>query len=193
MSSPYNGTSGSFTGAGAIVNITLGYNPLTIEVTNETDGIIWRWNAGYVTTGLTEKITNGAVSINYAAPVFSGTGQSSSGQVITTTDTQTMTADQCAGMWFVSATHGPYLIASNTAVTGASAVLTTYGTAPTTDGGTYKILRSTTPSTSTANTPGDLAAITVSGSGAGPNGFSISAAIAVSGKQISWVATRVGS
>lgn len=79
--------------------------------------------------------------LNIATPAFSGTGQSSSGQVITTTDNQTMTLNQCAGMWFVSATHGPYLIASNTAVSGAPAVLTTYGTAPTTDAGTYKILK----------------------------------------------------
>jgi hypothetical protein len=79
--------------------------------------------------------------VDFATPVFSGTGQSSSGQVITTTDNQTMTLNQCAGMWFVSATHGPYLIASNTAVAGAPAVLTIYGTAPTTDAGTYKIVR----------------------------------------------------
>lgn len=86
-----------------------------------------------------------ANAVNLATPVFSGTGQSSAGQVITTTDNQTMTLNQCAGMWFVSATHGPYLIASNTAVTGAPAVLTIYGGAPTTDAGTYKILKGPTP------------------------------------------------
>ena len=84
-------------------------------------------------------------ALNFASPAFSGTGQTSAGQVITTTDNQTMTLNQCAGMWFVSATHGPYLIASNTAVTGAPAVLTIYGTAPTTDAGTYKILKALTP------------------------------------------------
>lgn len=88
----------------------------------------------------TDAVTSGA--LNVGTPVFSGTGQSSAGQVITTTDNQTMTLNQCAGMWFLSATHGPYLIASNTAVAGAPAVLTTYGTAPTTDAGTYKIVRS---------------------------------------------------
>jgi len=82
---------------------------------------------------------------NIAFPAFSGTGQASAGQVITTTDNQTMTLNQCAGMWFVSATHGPYLIASNTAVAGAPAVLTVYGGAPTTDAGTYKILSGVTP------------------------------------------------
>ena len=90
-------------------------------------------------------------AVDLATPVFSGTGQSSAGQVITTTDNQTMAANQCAGMFFVSATHGPYLIASNTAVTGAPAVLTIYGTAPTTDAGTYKILRGPTPAGSVAS------------------------------------------
>ena len=71
---------------------------------------------------------------------FTGTGQSSSGQVITTTDNQTMTLNQCAGMWFISATHGPYYIVSNTAVTGAPAVLTVIGDAPTTDAGAYRIV-----------------------------------------------------
>ncbi len=89
--------------------------------------------------------TSPVTQLDYSNPVFSGTGQSCSGQVITTTDNKTMTADQCTGMWFVSATHGPYLIASNTAVTGAQAVLTIYGTAPTTDAGTYKILKGLTP------------------------------------------------
>ncbi len=90
-------------------------------------------------------------AVELATPVFSGTGQTSAGQVITTTDNQTMTLNQCAGMWFVSAEHGPYLIASNTAVTGAPAVLTIYGTAPTTDAGTYKILRALTPAGSVAS------------------------------------------
>lgn len=77
--------------------------------------------------------------------LFSGTGQASAGQVITTTDNQTMTLNQCAGMLFISATHGPYYIASNTAVSGAPAVLTIYGTAPTTDAGTYRIINGLAP------------------------------------------------
>lgn len=96
----------------------------------------------YDVAAVTPAGTNSAVGgLDYATPVFSGTGQTSSGQDITTTDNQTMTLDQCKGMWFVSATHGPYLIAGNTAVNGAPAVLTIYGTAPTTDAGTYKILK----------------------------------------------------
>lgn len=110
MPNAYNAASGSFTGAGAIVNITLGFAPHQIEVTNETDTIVWKWNAGYSTAGYTTKY-------NSTGPVIS----------------------------------------------------------------------------STTNSPGDIAAITVSGSGVGPNGFSISAAVAVNAKVISWVATRTGS
>lgn len=105
--------------------------------------------------------------LNIGTPAFSGTGQSSSGQVITTTDNQTMTLNQCAGMWFVSATHGPYLIASNTAVSGAPAVLTIYGTAPTTDAGTYKILKALTPVGAVSALSGTAAAQTWSGTASG--------------------------
>ncbi len=50
-----------------------------------------------------------------------------------------------------TATQAPCLIASNTAVTGAPAVLTVYGLAPTTNAETYKILRAPTPAGSNAN------------------------------------------
>lgn len=109
--------------------------------------------------------TDPVAAVNFASPVFSGTGQSSAGQVITTTDNQTMTLNQCAGMWFISAEHGPYLIASNTAVTGAPAVLTIYGTAPTTDAGTYRIFNGATP-VGTVSAP----TITVTGAAYTPAG-----------------------
>lgn len=111
-------------------------------ISSGTTGATTATNATSAVTGTgtyTDAATSGA--LNVGTPVFSGTGQSSAGQVITTTDNQTMTLNQCAGMHFISATHGPYIIASNTAVTGAPAVLTIYGTAPTTDAGTYKIVR----------------------------------------------------
>lgn len=87
----------------------------------------------------------GTASTSAEVSAFTGTGQSSSGQVITTTDNQTMTLNQCAGMWFVSAVRGPYYIVSNTAVTNAPAVLTVMGTAPVTDAGAYRIVKSPTP------------------------------------------------
>lgn len=121
----------------------------TIAASGLTANIIVGLAPGVTATGTVAAPTfTGQVpgqAVNYGTPVFSGTGQTSAGQVITTTDNQTMTLNQCAGMWFVSATHGPYLIASNTAVTGAPAVLTIYGDAPTTDAGTYKILTGVTP------------------------------------------------
>lgn len=85
--------------------------------------------------------------LNLATPKFSGTGYATSGQVITTTDNQTMTVNQCAGMWFVppSGAKPNVLILSNTAVTGAPAVLTVQGVAPTTDAGAYTIVTGSTP------------------------------------------------
>ena len=86
-------------------------------------------------------------ALNLATPAFSGTGYSTSGQDITTTDNQTMTLNQCAGMWFVppAGAKPAVLIISNTAVTGAPAVLTVQGIAPTTDAGAYKIVKALTP------------------------------------------------
>ena len=127
---------------------------------------------------------------NLATPVFSGTGQSSSGQVITTTDNQTMTLNQCAGMWFISATHGPYLIESNTAVTGAPAVLTIYGTAPTTDAGTYKIITGMTPVGSNAaesthtHGPGTLADAASGAGSAHTHAFTGTAVAGAAGSEV---------
>lgn len=85
-------------------------------------------------------------SLDLTTPAFSGTGLTAAGQVITTTSTHTMTLNQCAGMWLISATGStpPNLILSNTAVTGAAAVLTVQGAAST-DAGAYKIVRNVTP------------------------------------------------
>jgi hypothetical protein len=54
-------------------------------------------------------------------------------------------------MWLITATQAPCLIVSNTAVSGAPAVLTVYGLAPTTDAGTYKILTAPTPAGTVAS------------------------------------------
>lgn len=84
--------------------------------------------------------------LNLATPAFSGTGLTAAGQVITTTDNQTMTLNQCAGMWLLAATGAtpPMLILSNTAVAPAPAVLTVQGAAGT-DAGAYKIVKDLTP------------------------------------------------
>lgn len=90
--------------------------------------------------------TSPVSALNLATPAFSGTGLTAAGQVITTTDNQTMTLNQCAGMWLIPATQAtpPMLILSNTAVTGAPAVLTVQGAAAT-DAGAYKIVKALTP------------------------------------------------
>lgn len=84
--------------------------------------------------------------LDFITPAFSGTGLTAAGQVITTTDNQTMTLNQCAGMWLVDATgsHPPMLIVSNTAVAGAPAVLTVIGSAAT-NAGVYQIRKALTP------------------------------------------------
>lgn len=83
-------------------------------------------------------------AINPAALV-TGTGMTASGQTMTSTDTKTATLNQYAGCWLLTAAHGPYLIASNTAVSGAVLVLTIATTAPTTDAGVYGIYAGATP------------------------------------------------
>lgn len=90
--------------------------------------------------------TSPASALNLATPAFSGTGLTAVGQDITTTDNQTMSLNECAGMWLIPATGAtpPVLILSNTAVTGAPAVLTVQGVAMT-DAGAYKIVKSLTP------------------------------------------------
>jgi len=89
-------------------------------------------------TGAAGKVVNNT-------PAFTGTGLTAAGQVLTTTDNQTMTLNQCAGMILISATGNAAVeIASNTAVTGAPAVLTVVGKA-TTDAGVYSIFTGVTP------------------------------------------------
>ncbi len=95
----------------------------------------------------------GTASTAAEALAFNGTGFATVGQVVTTTDNQTMLVNACANMWLITATQAPCLIISNTAVTGAPAVLTVYGLAPTTDAGTYKILKSPTPVGTVAAVP----------------------------------------
>lgn len=89
-----------------------------------------------------------AVALNLATPAFSGTGYATAAQVVTTTDNQTMTLNECAGMWFIAdglPASPAVLILSNTAVTGAPAVLTCNGVPPVTNAGTYKIVKGAAP------------------------------------------------
>ena len=107
------------------------------------------------TSGGTPAGTNAAPAFTGTAPtgdlnlvtaVFSGTGLTAAGQAVTTTDNQTMTLNECAGMYLVPNTgsSAAMLIMSNTAVTGAPAVFTVQGTAGT-DAGAYRVFRGVTP------------------------------------------------
>jgi len=126
--------------------------------------------------------------LNLATPAFSGTGLTAAGQVITTTDNQTMLENECAGMWLIPATDATaaVLILSNTAVAGAPAVFTVQGTAAT-DAGTYSVVKNLAP-VGTNNAPaftgesytptGTISAPVFTGAAAGfaqvPNGTNLS-------------------
>ncbi len=134
---------------------TSGYSP-QYDYTNNK---VLFYSGASGTTGSTsggtpseQTFTGTASALNLASPAFSGTGLTAAGQVITTTSTHTMTLNQCAGMWLISATGStpPNLILSNTAVTGAAAVLTVQGAAST-DAGAYKIVATLPVGTNSAS------------------------------------------
>lgn len=96
--------------------------------------------------------------INTTALV-TGTGMTASGQTMTSTDNKTATLNQYAGALLFCAAHGPYIIASNTAVTGAPLVLTIATSIPTTDAGVYGIYAGATPVGTVAVVTGTIAAV----------------------------------
>ena len=97
------------------------------------------------TTGATAPAFTGTAPTTSSADLLTGTGFATAGQVVTTTATFTATLNQYANCWLLAATQAPCLIISHPAVTGAALALTVYGLAPTTDAGTWKILRAPTP------------------------------------------------
>lgn len=143
------------------VKVFLSSGTPAITVANESththaitlDGGVTAGEAAHTHAAGAITVTGGA--LNLASPAFSGTGLTAAGQVMTTTDNQTMTLNECAGMWLLpaTATTAPMLIVSNTAVTGAQAVLTVIGTAAT-DAGAYKIVKILTSATGAATGAG---------------------------------------
>lgn len=107
--------------------------------------------AGTGASGATAPAFTGTPGVRAETLAFTGTGFATAGQVVTTTDSQTMALNECANMWLITATQAPCLIISNTAVTGAPAVLTVYGLAPTTANEGYKILTSPAPAGTVAS------------------------------------------
>lgn len=118
-----------------------------------------------------------AAPLNLVVPAFTGVGTTGVGQVITTTDNQTMALNECAGMWMYPATGvtPPVLILSNTAVVGAPAVLTVQGVSFT-DAGAYYIVNSFAPAGNNS-TP----TITVTGAAYTPAGTNTAPTITVTG------------
>ena len=107
--------------------------------------------AGIVSDATAPGFTGAAATAAVAAAAESGTGLTAAGQVLTSTDNKTATLNQYAGYWLISAEHGPYLIVSNTAVTGAPLVLTVIGGPATTDAGIYQIHAAPTPAGAVAS------------------------------------------
>jgi hypothetical protein len=156
MSNTNHVSTGTVEGTGSAISVICGFKPKAVLIHNVdgeaslywddtmTDAYGYKVNDGTMTGTAAAQTFTGTAATAAGAVAFSGTGQSSSGQVITTTDNQTMTLNQCAGMWLIQATGAtpPNLILSNTAVTGAPAVLTVQGSANT-DAGTYKIVQNT--------------------------------------------------
>lgn len=115
-----------------------------------TDGLV---TAGFITSGGTtspgSSHTHGwSGDVPSAAEValFTGTGFSTTGQVVTSTESMTVSLNQYAGCWLLAAAQPPCLIVSHPAVAAGVVAFTVYGAAPSTDVGTYKILRAPTPS-----------------------------------------------
>lgn len=93
----------------------------------------------------TPTFTGQAPSAAVREPRVTGTGYSTSGQVVTTTESFTASANAYAGCWLLTATKAPCLIMSHPAVSGAALALTVYGAAPATTSEGFLILATPTP------------------------------------------------
>lgn len=153
----FDGSPGILVGVGAPAAEI--YDKGTIYNRSDAVGVYQSDGAGVWTQLLDSASVNGSTAPAFTGgpamtaevDAFTGSGFATAGQVVTTTDNQTMTLNQCAGMWLITATHAPCLIVSNTAVSGAPAVLTVYGAAPATTAEGYRILKAPTPAGSVAS------------------------------------------
>lgn len=127
---------------GMIISIKEGTdgNKFGVVTNDETADIVG-------TNGLTLALTpasggstaaSGAAPVANATPALTGTGYTTSGQVVTTTSTHTVTLNQYAGYLFAGPT-GLAVILSHPAATGAAVAFTVAGAAPITDAGAYKV------------------------------------------------------
>lgn len=139
---------GTWTFGGAVVAASGFTGPLTGNVTGDISGTAVHVStaAGTGASGGTAPTFTGTAPLGAvdSTALFSGTGGAAAGQVFTTTDNQTMTLNQCAGMLLVTVGGNFCVILSNTAVVGAPAVLTVAGKLAT-DAGVYSIFNGLAP------------------------------------------------
>lgn len=102
-------------------------------------------------TGSTPPAFTGTAPTTAVAPaLLSGTGLTAAGQVVTTTDNQTVTLNQYQNCWLLPNASPPMLITSHPAATGAPVAFTVFGLAST-DAGAYLVLAAPTPVGSVAS------------------------------------------
>jgi len=159
-------------GAGGNTGATSGGTPAGTNGTSAVTGtgagdvVPLGTNGTSAVSGTGTFVGTSAGALDLATPAFSGTGFSTAGQDVTTTDNQTMGLNECAGMWLIAdglASTAPVLIVSNTAVALAPAVFTVIGTAPATDAGTYRVVKNIIPTGSVTALSGTAAAQTFTG------------------------------
>lgn len=205
---------GAETGEASAITVKLTFKPSLIRVVNRTTKKEYLWTpdmgqdkawessqtgggTAVAQTWTQAAITSTSGCLGLASPAFSGTGFATSSQVITTTDNQTMTLNQCAGMWFIAdalTSTAPVLIVSNTAVTAAPAVLTVIGTAPATNAGTYKIARvivsGTNATSAVTATAANAQALSSNAITAGSAGFILGTSVQTTSDDLVWEAFR---
>ena len=88
--------------------------------------------------------TSPTTALNSTA-ALQGTGYTTSGQTVTTTDTHTVTLNQYVGCWLLTATHAPCFIVGHPAATGAPVAFFVIGAAPPTTAEQYHVMVAPTP------------------------------------------------
>lgn len=101
-------------------------------------------STGVSTTGTAPGFT-GTAPVAAETEALSGSGYTTAGQVVTTSDNQTVTANQFAGCWLMFDTHAPCLIVSHPAAAAAPVAFTVRGAAPASTAEGYYVYASPTP------------------------------------------------
>jgi hypothetical protein len=142
---------GSAAGVGEQLDLPGGGNQ-SIVYTDGTDALVGKLQAaGTTPTASTAPAFTGSSATTGEQLHVAGVGFATVGQVVTTTDPQTLALNECAGMWLITATQAPCLIVSHPACVGAPADFTVMGLAPVTAAEAYQVLRAPTPAGAVAS------------------------------------------